>query len=411
MVRSALVSLLFLALSLTGCGGGSGGGTSTVVVSGLASKGPFVSGTVNVYDVSGGIEAKQLIDNGAINSDGRYGITIAARSTPVMIEVTAGSFYIDEAKVALTRNDKRTELLTPLRAILPAVSASTSISVTPFTELAVRKAEMAGSLSASVVNDANALIAQLYGLPNILTTTPVDASAEITSNDTSAINYGLALAAVSQLAQGSDVSAALEALEINSNLLTIQNHDSFKTALSAFLTSPNNVNKAQYPNLAATSFSGLTTGTPATAVIEVGLKEEYSNVYSLNFRIASSPADGFTGSPSVVVINEAAGVAGNNIPPLIGIFEGTATFFLAKDVISSPGYNIVANKPVIRITYTLSGSVVPGFSLNIDPQNSSALVPLELSNPDNPRLSIIQQITAADYYVNISYKDAQGNTL
>lgn len=154
------------------------------------------------------------------------------------------------------------------------------------------------------------------------------------------------------------------------------------------------------------------TATPATAVIEVGLKEAYSNVYSLNFRIASSPADGFTGSPSVVVINEADGVAGNNIPPLIGISEGTATFFLAKDVTSSPGYNIVADKPVIRITYTLSGSVVPVFSLNIGPlENGSALVPLELTNPANPTLPILQTITAADYYVTITYKDAQGNTL
>ena len=406
MQRNVFVSLILLVLSISGCGGGGGGSTSTVVVSGIASKGPFISGTVNVYDVSGGIEAKRLIDSGAINSDGQYGITIPASSTPIMIEVAAGSVYIDEAKVALTRELRRTTLVTPLRAILPSVSSNASVSVTPFTELAVRKAALAGSLSATVINDANALIAEVYDLPNILTTTPVDASAEITSNDTAAIDYGLALAAVSQLAQGNDVATALETLEINGNLLTSNNADSFTTALSTFLASTNNVNLVRFPNLAATSFSDLATEIPTTAVIEVGLRESYSNVYSLNFRMAVSPVEGVSGNPAVIPINEAVGVAGTSgIGPLIGVLDGrVATVFMVKNSTSSPGSQIVANSPVVRMTYALANGIVPEFSLNLDVQNTIAIDPLLLTDPQNSALGVVQALTPDDYYVTVTYQ-------
>ena len=403
MQRNVLVSLILLILSISGCGGGGGGSTSTVVVSGMASKGPFVSGIVNVYDVSGGIEARTLLESGAINSDGQYGITISASTAPILIEVAAGSVYIDEAKAG-TPADKRTTLGTPLRAILPNAAANHSVTVTPFTELAVRKAALAGSLSQAAIDEANALIRQLYNLPNILTTLPIDASAEITSNDSAAVDYGLALAAISQLTQGSDLSTALEILEVDGNMLTSESADSFKNALDTFLRSGNNINQTQFPNLAATSFEDVGTTVATTAVIEVGLRESYSNVYSLNFRMGVSPEAGVTGPPAVVVINEAAGVAGERINPLAGVLNGVATIFLTKNLTSSPGYTIIANRPVIRLIYTLTGGTLPEFQLNLDPQNNSPIVPLELTDPADPARSITQALTPADYYVAVTYQ-------
>ena len=601
MVRSALVSLLFLALSLTGCGGGSGGGTSTVVVSGLASKGPFVSGTVNVYDVSGGVGPTQrkLLGSGGINSDGTFDVRIAPTTNPVMLEIPVPSTnppqYRDEANGGALR-----PLGTPIRVLIPGVSGDMTAVVTPFTELAVRRAGDTPTLAD--IDNANNLVSQLYQLPDITSTVPVDVTAAITPGTAvNRLNYGLALAAVAQLmkTESATIGNTLNSLSIQAGD-TIGSAVAFRSAVTGFLSTTAYPIETYIPNIDASPFvnvgtivmtslqtnkatalangddtvtvtatfseaipddteitftvaggarfSGGTTSvtaktsggqaittltsatagdsvitatyvpgsaadatitfvsppavtlqasksatlpngtatititaTPAsviavystvafaitsgtglldngqttkvvtladgaasvgvvstttgsvgvtatyavtstatktisfsqakTAVVEVGLTNSYSNVYSLNFRMGFNPSGSVTSDPAVVAINEAAGVAGTRIPPLIGTFNGVATIFMTKDVSSSLGYSIVANRPVVRLTYTISGSVLPQFTLNVDPQNSVPLVPLELSDPADPTRSIAQAITASGYVVNVYYKDEAGNTL
>ena len=602
MQRNVLVSLILLVLSISACGGGGGGGgTSTVVVSGMASKGPFISGTVNVYDVSGGTGANQrkLLGSGGINNDGTYEVNIVPTSNPVMLEVAApltnAPQYKDEANNGALRT-----LETPLRALLPGVTGNFTAVVTPFTELAARRA--GDSPTIADVESANNLVSQLYQVPNIVSTIPVDATAAIQSGTAmDRINYGLALAAVSQLmkTEGVTLGTALNTLSIQTGD-TIGSAPAFKSAVTAFLNATDYPIETHIPSIEASPFvnvgaivtttlqankenalangddtvivtatfseilpdeteitftvsggarfaEGATsvtaktsgnqatatltsatagdsvvtatylpgsaanatitfvvvpaviiqasrsatlpngtatitlTATPAsvvagydavtfaitsgtgsfdngqsskvvplsggtatvgvvsttagpvgitatyavtsmaaktvsfsqakTAVVEVGLKNSYSNVYSLNFRMGFTPTGSVTGDPVVVAINEAAGVAGQRIAPLSGVFNGVATIFMVKDVSASPGYTIVANKPVVRLTYSISGTVLPEFQLNIDPQNNSALVPLELSDPADPTHSIAQVITAADYYVNVYYVDDAGNTL
>jgi len=267
MQRNVLVSLILLVLSISGCGGGGGGGgTSTVVVSGMASKGPFVSGIVNVYDVSGGTsnEQRKLIQSGIINSDGTYSINISPSDNPVMVEIPPGLNvkYIDEAD-----NRAQKPLNIPLRAIVPSVAANTPIAVTPFTELAVREAGT--TPTKTDIQNANALISALYQLPNIISTLPVDASANIpTGTDPNRINYGLALAAVSQM-----ISTGSTSLENTLNNLQVQNDDSvantastaFRTAVETYL-SGNPPVQAHVPSLAESVFRNA--GTVVTTSVQ-----------------------------------------------------------------------------------------------------------------------------------------------
>lgn len=414
MVRSAWVLLVLLVMSLTACGGGGGGGTSTVVVSGVASKGPFVSGTVNVYDVSAGIDAKTLIDNGGINSDGRYGVTIPVTSKPIMIEVAAGSQYIDEAKVTLTRDQKRTTLATPLRAIIPTGSATATVNVTPFTELAVRKVEIANSVSESVINDANALIARVYGLPDILTTTPADASSEFNSTDQNVIKYGLALAAVSQLTQGSSLSSALGVLEVKGNLLGTETSEQFKNALDTFLKSANNINSGNYPDINATTFTVVGTTPATTADVDVSLSRDFSdkNISFLNFRIRISPANSVdvTSIPGLTLLNGVQDKAAVQLPSY-GETLDLFTVFILKNSGNNVGFKILPGVPFLRVSFPIREGV-PSFTPSLEVLNSITPQPIGFVVPGSENSELPSPpVTASDFSLTVTYKDAAGNPL
>ncbi|SNB45290.1 hypothetical protein [Geobacter sp. DSM 9736] len=247
------MSLIALAAGCGGGGGGGGGGGATTTISGTPFKGPFVSGTVNVYDVSGGIttSGRQLLGTGAINSDGSYTITIPATSNPVMVEVVGGS-YKDET----SPTGALVALATPLRAVIPSGASNASVAVTPFTELATQRAAVATTSIPAAITEANQKVSLLYQVPDIISTTPIDPSVAFPSGSlASSKNYGIALAAVSQLAktQGS-LAAALNRLSVNSGTISDVAAAEFTTALTTFLTSQQNANSATVPSLDATPF-------------------------------------------------------------------------------------------------------------------------------------------------------------
>lgn len=217
-VKSFTNSVVSLAvMTLFGCGGGGGGvGTpepilppaGSVTISGVAAKGPLNGADVTVFAVKADGTFDRTLGNigtGKTSADGAGTYSITLTSVPagaVVVEISGGT-YTDEASG--TQNVK---LTVPLRAVVPAVADGDKVAVTPFTELAFTKA--AGSsgsignvttLTKASIDDANASIAIMFGLGNIITTLPFDSSNAAAASGATADQkkYSVALGTISQM--------------------------------------------------------------------------------------------------------------------------------------------------------------------------------------------------------------------
>jgi hypothetical protein len=188
--------------SLTACGGGGGstaitsppGPTASTVLTGIASKGPFLqNSTVNVYAVTNGAKGELITTTRITDDNGSYRADLGSYTGPVLLEVSGS--YLDEA----TGHSVLVADTAPIRAALPLAQGSVTLPVTPLTELAVQKA---ASLASDDITAANALISSVFKV-DIIATLPVSpTSAAMAGASQAQKDYTLALAAVSQLASG-----------------------------------------------------------------------------------------------------------------------------------------------------------------------------------------------------------------
>lgn len=127
------------AAMLAGCGGG-GGGTAApapTTVSGVAAKGIIMQARVLVCRIiNGAPEADATCAATVTGADGSYSVTLNDGYTgPALIKVMAGT-----SGTISTMIDETTGLPIPynltLRALVPAVSATTTAYVTPFSDMA-----------------------------------------------------------------------------------------------------------------------------------------------------------------------------------------------------------------------------------------------------------------------------------
>jgi len=176
--RSFLSSVIYLAvLALSGCGGGGGGGETPVTpatappqattLTGMASKGPIQAGTVKAFAVSfGAVDTSKPIGQGVTDGSGNYLLDIGQYKGPVLMEVTGGTFSDEVSGTTVT-------LKTPMRAIFTNVTTGTKkVAITPITELAFRKAKGSGPLTADTISSANAGVATIFGLKDIVSILP-----------------------------------------------------------------------------------------------------------------------------------------------------------------------------------------------------------------------------------------------
>ena len=124
-------------VTLSACGGGGGGSGSAApptTVSGAAAKGIVKQARVLVCRIVNGTpESDASCASGTTGSDGSFSITMSDGFTgPAMIKVMAGtaSMMSDET----TGSDLPYNM--SMRAVVPAVSTSTIVYVTPFSEMA-----------------------------------------------------------------------------------------------------------------------------------------------------------------------------------------------------------------------------------------------------------------------------------
>lgn len=208
------IVMLLLALTVVGCSSGgsssSGGTTSSSggsAVSGVASKGIIVNGTVKVYAVTIQGEKGALLGSATTDAEGRYTVDFGDYQGALLVEVSGGT-YLDEATgIELTIPDDE-----PLRAIVHDATGDLSTAVTPLTELAVLLAEQAGNMSVERIMMANAQISHFFGV-DIVSVMPVLVGDEgFGEGDSQQKNYSLLLATISQLMENQGDASVAELL-------------------------------------------------------------------------------------------------------------------------------------------------------------------------------------------------------
>ncbi len=189
------------------CTGGTGNTTITftaipvTLVSGVVSKGLVNGGTVMAYSIVGGLVTSTQIGSTTTTApDGTYSIDVGNYSGPLLIKVTGGT-YIDEATGILTNLDDQMKN-NPLRAVVPNVTGSVSVAVTPLTEMAFQRLDPA-NITTQTITDANNVIATAFNLDSIITTLPIMPSGTPSNTQTNAETYQRALEYISQITKAS----------------------------------------------------------------------------------------------------------------------------------------------------------------------------------------------------------------
>ena len=210
-----------MVLALAACGGGGGGGDTVVatggIIGGTGFKGPVANATVTAYAVSGGSPGAQ-IGMASTDGSGRFSLPIGNHAGPVMLQLSGGT-YTDEATGA-TMNMAAGDVMT---AILPTVAAGASISgvqITPLTAMARTAAQsLSGGMTDANIAAANTAVGTYFMVSDILRVQPMNPLIAGTGSTASqdAINYGMAMAAMSQYAksQGMTVSSAFVTAMMN----------------------------------------------------------------------------------------------------------------------------------------------------------------------------------------------------
>lgn len=165
---------LATALIMTGCGGGGGGSVtpaaalpSPTSIGGTAAKGIIKQGKVLACRIiNGAPEAEASCASTTTGTDGSYMVTFSDGYTgPAMIKVMAGaaSTMVDETTGADIPYDMT------MRAVVPAVSGSTTVYVTPFSE-------MAASAVSTTTIDATKISQSIAAVQSVMSSLGIDLS-------------------------------------------------------------------------------------------------------------------------------------------------------------------------------------------------------------------------------------------
>lgn len=179
--RICLSLLLLLCVS---CGSGDNNANNPISVSpssgtnisGYVVKGPVAGSVVRLYTVSG-LGTKQLLSSATTNSEGFFSFTASPAINSVILLEAIGGTYQDEI------SNKVVPLGTPLRSVGNWVGVPIQVSLTVFSEVAVRILEKttAPDWSSTSIANANAKIAAYIGVTSLLDFKPLNLRQPITS--------------------------------------------------------------------------------------------------------------------------------------------------------------------------------------------------------------------------------------
>ena len=198
------VKLLAVGLSATllfACGGGGDVVDTSTTVNVVAQAGVFNSGKAVFTGYSGASKDKPYVLKTvtfASDAKGRFSTNVGTYTG--VLKVSISGDYIDEAtgKAVVVPESA------PLKALVPSTSVvnGATVTVTPLTDVAATKAEDAdsGKLTDALVTSNNQAISTLFGLADIVKTTPVapDTTALAAATDPKQKAYTAALLLLSQ---------------------------------------------------------------------------------------------------------------------------------------------------------------------------------------------------------------------
>jgi len=196
---SIVAMSLAVVAALSACGGGGGGGGSSApatTVGGTAAKGVVKQARVLVCRiVNGAPEADGSCASGTTGADGSFSVTMSDGYTgPAIVKVMAdtGSMMFDET----TGSDLPYNMT--MRAMVPAVSATTTVYVTPFSEMA------AAAVGTSAI-DAGKMTQAMNTVQTLMTNLGIDLTVkpmmDLKNNGTDSAMLGRQSNMVKQLAR------------------------------------------------------------------------------------------------------------------------------------------------------------------------------------------------------------------
>lgn len=222
-VRKA--TLLALCAALAACGGGGGGEgsgsspTSPAATAGTASKGVLEKAIVTAYAITAGDKGSKLGET-RTDAAGKYSLSLGSHSGPVLLELTVDATTVMTCDVpagcldGVATHAFGSKFTPPaalkLQSVLANASGSVSSALTPYTYLAAQLALKNGG-SAAAIEAALTQIADLFDLPALNATQPVDITQASLDNNLEAQRYAVMNAAIAQLA-GADLVAELDGL-------------------------------------------------------------------------------------------------------------------------------------------------------------------------------------------------------
>jgi hypothetical protein len=177
--RKLCGTLLMLGLSaLSGCGGGGGGsaggatgsgGPASSTVTGQIVKGPVALSTVRLFSVAAD-GTKTLLATTVTDLNGKFTLSAPQTTGSVSIIEATGGTYADEFTGQLRTPD------TSLRAAFIADSQPVDLTVTVFSELAVRRLDSASPrrYSAADVNASNSAVSAKVRVSDVLKVHPLN---------------------------------------------------------------------------------------------------------------------------------------------------------------------------------------------------------------------------------------------
>jgi len=240
-LRGFLASVLSwtVAFILAGCGGGSGEVLPQPVITsriiGVVAKGRVSGATVCAYRIDAGAVSSQLGQCVLSDQQGNYQLNFEGTAEQLMVEARGGT-YLDEA----TGNTLPLGTLRTLPTTEPFAGVLWTAHITPITELSARRAIAGGVLTNERIKAAADEVLQFFKI-GASSTEPGDLTTRSTSNDFLSQRYGLYLAGISAMAEGSNLSATLDAIgrDITSKTMASRNV-AFNEGVSRFLNSPRN---------------------------------------------------------------------------------------------------------------------------------------------------------------------------
>jgi hypothetical protein len=165
-------------------------------------------GTMTAYRLSSGVMGTEITHT-ATGADGSFSLSMGNYAGPVMLEMTGGT-YTDEATGAtmpMLAGDAMT-------AVLPSMTAGQTVNgiqVTPLTAMAQTMAQhMSGGMTDANITAANTNVGRYFMVNDVLHNVPMNPLTSGSGNAATQdqINYGMALAAMSQYAQAQGMSSS-----------------------------------------------------------------------------------------------------------------------------------------------------------------------------------------------------------